>query len=493
MTPSSHPTPPSAGPGSSQKCDAAVQCCIPALISISYLDGSDTAEISGGKQFVNLPRDAKWVDSPDVANIDRLSHKPRIKVRFNSPGSHAFKVKYHPDPNNAAYSASEKGRTDHFTYQDQQKSYTTDGDGTKILPLDDFFVAAAGKDKYKLVAEDDHGNVKESGELEIHRLIYYVEIKMKSLTSIATSLAVFKNEFASHNITFKGLPSVEMDHMPNIGTSDTATFTTKARTAYNTSQAPAKQPYVIAIAYTDHLAVKNPNQRLIKSGVQVGPGKPAVVIPIAGPGLTNPAEIAPRCLWKNLVPGEGWFVSAKFLKDGGVAGTDDVTIPETNCTAVPISATEPDACQQVSIDVTGLVAGTGTITLEVHWVDRMRGGLSMGNNLICVCTRAWWSSKATTSQNEVMTHETGHKIGMVADGTGKLPDKVSTYYDDAKGHVGPHCYKGNADGQARYDSASDHSNSTCVMYGATNGRSAFCDQCTVAVRKLDVCDGWSKF
>lgn len=465
----------------------------PKIISVAYLDGADDKEIAGGKQIVNLPRDAKWVDGVEAQNIDRLSHKPRIKVRFNKPGSHSFKVKYLPDGGNAVYSGAEKGRTSHFKYQDQQKSYSTDGDGTKILPIDDFFVAAAGKDKYKLEAEDDKGNKVQSGDLEIHRLIYYVEIKMKTLSAVATSLGTLEGEFAKHNIKLVALPSVEMDHMPNIGAGDDNTFKTKARTAYDTSQAPGKQPYVVAIAYTDHLAVKNPNQRVIKASVQVGPGKPAVDIPIAGPGLTNPA-VKDRYLWNNLVPGEGWFVSAKFLRDGGTPGTDDVAIPEAQCTAVPASAAKPDMCKKVSVDVTGLPAGTGTITLEVHWVDRMRGGLSFpGGNLICICTRAWWADKTTEQQNQVMVHELGHTVGMVADGTGKLPDAVATLYTSAKGHVGNHCYNGNADGQARYDSATDSANSTCVMYGATNGKSAFCGNCAPAVRKLDICDGWSKF
>ncbi len=495
------PTSPSAGQADDKPCDSTVQTCPlkdkkkdePKIVSVAYLDGADDKEIAGGKHYVNFPRDAKWINNDEIKNIDRLSHKPRIKVRFNKPGSHSFKVKYIPNAGNAAYSGAEKGRTDHFKYQDQQKSYSTDGDGTKILPIDDFFVTAAGKDKYKLEAEDDKGNKVHSGELEIHRLIYYVEIKMKTLTSVAGSLGTLTGEFAKHNIKLKALPSVEMDHIPNIGAGDDDTFKTKARTAYDTSQAPGKQPYVAAIAYTDHLAVKNPNQKVIKAGVQVGPGKAAVEIPIAGPGLTNPA-VKDRYLWKNLVPGEGWFVSAKFLKDGGTSGTDDVVIPEAKCTAVAASTAKPDMCKKVSIDVTGLAAGTGTITLEVHWVDRMRGGLSFPDgNLICVCTRSWWSDKSAAGQNQIMIHELGHKVGMVADGTGKLPDAVATLYDSSKGHVGNHCYKGNADGQARYDSATDSDSSTCVMYGATNGKSAFCDNCAPAVRKLDICDGWSKF
>ena len=491
------PASPRSTPGANSLCHSATQNCPlkdkPKIISIAYLGGGDNIEIAGDKQFVNLPRNTKWVDGTEVKNIDRLGNRPRIKVRFDKHGSHVFKVKYIPNGGNVAYSPDEKGRNDNFKYQYLQKSYTTDSDGTKILPIDDFFVTVAGKDKYKLQAVDDNGIKVTSGEIEVHRLIYCVEIKMKTLTTVASSLATLKGEFAKHHFKLVALPSVEMDHMPNLGKDDDDAFKTKARSAYDTSQAPGKQPYVVAIAYTDHLAVRNPNQKVIKAGVNVGPAMPEVVIPIIGPGLTKPTNAA-RALWKDIVPGEGWFVSAIFLKNGGTPGIDDVAIPVAKCMAVPNTAVSSGYCDKVRVDVTGLTTGTGTITLTVNWVDRMRGGLSFsGGNLICICTRAWWRNEGTESQNQTMIHELGHKVGMVADGTGKLPDAVRTLYTSAKGHVGNHCYAGNAEGQERYDSASDAAKSTCVIYGATNGKSAFCANCAPAMLKLDISDGWIKF
>jgi len=241
------------------------------------------------------------------------------------------------------------------------------------------------------------------------------------------------------------------------------------------------------VIFTDHLAVKNPSQSVIKSGVDVGPGKAAVVVPIAGPGLTNPA-VAARSLWKDLVPGEGWFVSASYTPDGG---GDAVTIPEAKCSALPAGSSN---CTRVSVDVTALPAGTGTITLVVDWVDRMRGGLSLGSgNAVCICSRAWWQNKNTAAQNQVLVHEVGHQVGMVADGSGSLPDKVATHYDSSKGHVGDHCHHGVAAGQARYDGAADLTASDCVMYGATNGKLAFCANCVPTVRKLDITGAIASF
>ena len=72
---------------------------------------------------------------------------------------------------------------------------------------------------------------------------------------------------------------------------------------------------------------------------------------------------------------------------------------------------------------------------------------------------------------------------------GLLPDKSPYYYDRNKGHAGTHCHYDIAAGQARYDSSSDRSNSKCVMYGATNGKSAFCAECAKILKKVDLKNG----
>lgn len=445
--------------------------------SVEFLNGDDATELTAhAEQFVNLPRDAKWVDGTHVKNVDRLGQKPRIKVTFNKPGKHTFKVKYVPDPGNVAYSAAEKGRNANFKFEEAEKTFTTDDNGAKII-AGDLFVAASGKAKYQVKATDDVGNEALSHQVHTQRLVYYVELKMNG-TVAANSLGVFTSEFAKHNVKMVSAGSAAMDRIPNIGT-DTSTFETKARTAYNTSGASAKAPYVVAVAYTDHLAVKDSAQEVKKSGVTVGPGKSDVEIPIV-----NSAGKA-KYLWKNIVPGEGWFVSASFLKNGGTPGTDDVAIPEAKCTAIPAGQ---DDCKKVKVKVDGLAAATGTITLKVNWVNRMRGGISIGGgNMICVCTRAWWANESTADQNQVMVHEMGHKIGMVPGGTGKGPDKTPNQYT-GKGHVGSHCHTG-LPVQASYSEASG----TCVMFGSTNNKSAFCADCVTAVKKEDLSSGWSAF
>ncbi|OHB82397.1 MAG: hypothetical protein A2Z38_00225 [Planctomycetes bacterium RBG_19FT_COMBO_48_8] len=296
-----------------------------------------------------------------------------------------------------------------------------------------------------------------------------------------------------------------MDHIENISNSDqdTKDFKKAARKAFFSSPGTTKKPYVVAVAYTDHLAVMDGNIQLSWNQT-VGPGAPDRTI-----SITNDGEW--KYLWKGLVTGEGWFVSAYFEdKDTG----QQVPIDESNCTAVPSNNAYPDRCNKVKIKVDNiklkLSAATkigrffglssynpvreGKIKLTINWVNRFRGGLSYSDgNLISICTRAFWQSEDTDEMNQTLIHEMGHKVGMMPDGTGKKPDKTETFYDSSKGHVGTHCYKGLPDGEVKYNKPGDGASSQCVMYGATNGKSAFCDKCTPAVRKQDISKGWDLF
>ncbi len=449
----------------------------PRIVSVQWVEGSTT--LSGGTQWVNLPRAAKWADGARVTTQDRCSNKPWIKVAFDRPGTHHFKIKLVPDAGNPVYSGGEKGRNANFVFDETEHDYNTQGDGTRVIP-GDLFITVAGRSSWTLSAKDDYGHTATSGALSAKRLVYYVELPMQGLTSVASNVSAMTGEFANHDIVMVSAGRQNMVHMPNISTTDSDTFKSNARTAYQAANVSAKEPYVIAIAYTDHLAVKDAGQVVQKTGVTVGPTAAAVTVPIVNAAGNN------KYLWKNIVPGEGWFVSASFQSDAGGA---PVAIPAARCTAVASNASVPDMCRAVSVDVTALPAGTGTLTLTVDWVNRMRGGLSFpGGNLVCICTRAWWQTESTADQNQTMIHEVGHHVGMVPDGTGTTTDQTATQYTGS-GHVGSHCHNG-VPAAASYANATG---STCVMFGATNGVNAFCANCTPGVRKNDLTPGWTAF
>ncbi len=472
----------------------------PKIVQVEYLDGKtkknkDRLISSDTDHYVNFDQDDKWIISPHIKNKDRCSHKPRFKVRFNRKGVFNFKVKFEIHADNVVYTGAELGRNGHFKHQDKEKSYKTDADGTKIVDTD-FNVAAAGKHKYRLLAKDDFGHNVKSHWIKIMRMIYIQEIKMKTVAA-ASSLGIFMAEYAKHNIRLVPMTRKQMDHIPNISSSnaDTNNLKAKARTAYNSSLGKKKEPFTVVVIYTDHLAVKDANQVVVKTGVEVGPGKKDVIIPIVEKAVGGGKDKV-KSLWNDIVPGEGWFISATFI------GLNKAVIPlpvvhnltAADCKAVPYSKSIPGDCTKVKVKVSGIAEAKGDIHLSVNWVNRMRGGVSFASNVIIICTRAWWTKKPSLRQNLTMIHETGHKIDLTPKGTGKSVDKITTFYDTSKGHVGTHCHFGIPAGQAKYNKDADYKKAKCVMYGSgRKDRKTFCVHCKVAVLKADFCDGWSTF
>lgn len=353
------------------------------IISIELLRG-DAVQTGTVIQYVNIKRDAKYVDGTDITHIDSLGQKLRLKVKFDIAGIFKFKVKLVPDSTNVVYSANEKTRNSNFKYSSDEIEFTTDKNGEKVIDADKIFTSPAGGDIFTISAKDDEGNeVTASGKVKTGRLMYYLEAKMAGLTSIASNLSTFTNEYDKHNITFKGLSCVNIVHMPNIGNdTDSTTFKSRIQTAYAASTGPSKSPYCIIIGYTDHLAVRTENQKNTFPNITGGSTTPVIISIVNTTGDVY-------ALWKDIVPSEDWFVECYFIKNGGT-DADKVIIDKTKCTPIQNTRYATGYCDSVSVDISSLPAETGTITLKVNWVDRMRGGLSFGGtNIVAICTKAW--------------------------------------------------------------------------------------------------------
>lgn len=464
------------------------------IVSVEFLDGSDTKIVKGKAkaQFVNLPNEPELVDGKIIKNKDRLSNKPRIRLKFDKPGAHPFKIKLVPAGSNASYKAAEIPRNSNFRFDDIEKIFYTNPDGDIILS-GNLALASAGCDIYGLTAKDKNDvTVNSNGRLNTYRMIYFVEIKMDGITNyIAKNLNLCIKEFSRNkkNIKLKKLGQTRMGHIKNISKEDEDSFLSKANKAYTDfarrKMGYYKKKYCIAIAYTDQLAVKKQRQSLIKEDVQVGPLEDPVIIPIFDGHKT-------KSLWHDVATGEDWFVSCTFFSDD-LFGNSPIT--KDKCKIIEDPSYPGNYCS-VEISVDHLPIGHGEIIIVVNWVDRMRAGLSFRSGpLIVLCTRVWWHKKSTQEQNEVLIHELGHKIGMVSKSAGSHQynglNSGRYLYDKSKGHVGEHCYFGCPDGQSRYDSDADVANAKCVMYGATKKNlSKFCPDCDKAVRKLDISKGW---
>lgn len=456
------------------------------IVSVAWLNGDDVTTIGDCTQYVNLPRDAKWLTDSGIPNIDRLGISPRFLVTFDRPGSFGFQWQIVPEGGGTpAYTATEEGRNANFIASSKDwTNGSTAADGRAIM-ADAARLVAGGGFKFRIKAKDDKGKEVQSGIITTKRLFWYVELPMTGLSGVLSSTAAFDSEFAAHHIELKQLPDLAIPMQQNIG--DSAASNTLAANITSavagSAAASTKAPYLIRIAYTNHLAVKNPNQRQRKTGVTVGPGQPAAVLGVAAPGLLPGSAAGARSLWNNIVTGESWFVSALYTPDDGSAA---VAIDAAQVTAPGAGP----SFRSVSVGVTGLPAGTGTVDVFVNVVDRMRAGLAIGGAAnICVCTIAWWTQSTDNEQVGTVIHEAGHKVQMVVAGTGSQPDRVSTQYSGS-GHAGSHCHNGAPAGQANYATTALTNQSNCVMFGTINGHNAFCGNCAPAVKKVDLGAGF---
>ncbi len=453
----------------------------PRIISVAWLDGADDVEVGSATQWVNLTRDAKWVDGDKVSSIDRLTRKPRIKVHFDRPGAHHFKLKLQPGAQNVAYTGAEEGRNANYLWQKVESDYTTAGDGTKIIPTDDFFVTAAGTNVVTATGTDDDGNVARSAGLTSMKMIFFPNIKMTSLTNIPASVGTMTGEYERVGIKMVALDDQPMAFMKNvdIDAGELDTIKANARAAYLASQGPAKEPYVIALVWINMLTAMAPSQTLTTVEVDVGPGQADVRLEMKdAAGDRHP-------LWIDLDTRD-WFVSAQLLPAGGGAAVD---IPKASCT--PRASTRNAHYHfWVDVDVEALPAGRGSIQLTINWVDRFTNGVSLGaGNVICVATMAAWEPRGHGEMVQTLIHEFGHQFNMVADGTGTQPDKVSTHYT-GRDHRGPHCHHGVPLAAHLGGQPGD-----CVLFGENSDARlpSYCENCTPAIRKMDLSAGFSRF
>jgi hypothetical protein len=456
------------------------------IVSVEWLHGDDITVIGNCDQYVNLPRDAKWLADSGIANIDRLGIKPRLLVKFDKPISAGFRYRIVPFAGGSpAYTATEEGRNSNFKASPSDWSNGSVSNGQGII--DDVQLVAGGGYTFQVEAKDDKNKSVLSGIITTKRLFWYVKLPMTGLTNVLSATGTIESEFAKYHMVLKKLPDLAIPRQENIDlrvAADQNLLGTNVNNAVaGNAAAAAKAPHLLRLTFTDYLSSKNPNQRQRKIGVRVGPGQPAAAIAVTAPALQVPNTVAPRALWNNIVTGEGWFVSASYTPDGGGA-------------AIPIGAaqvTSPDAgpsLVNLAVDVTGLPAGTGTIDVYVNVVDFVAAGLALpGAGNICVCTRANWANYGQAEQACTVVHEIGHKIQMVTKGTGIQPDKVATHYEGC-GHYGDHCHNGAPAGQADYGTRDNVTKAACVMFGTINGQIGFCGNCGPAVKKVDIGGGF---
>lgn len=487
-----------------EKCPATNQ-----IIAVEILDGGDKAATGTVKQYVNLSRDAKWVDGNQIKNTDRLSEILRVRVRFQKPGTEKFTLKLIPDGANAKYSDTEKGRNAKYRYTDQEQGYVTQKDGTKIVE-NGISVAAAGGDKYWVEAQDAWGKKVRSTAVETIRRLYLQEVTTKGLARLAADkIQAVQKEFESHKVELIPLQAVQQTvHDGKVRQSaDTDAFKAAVAQGYQGSLGKQKKPYVVVLAYLHSMAFRRYIE-LVWPNRKVGPGVNDIFLPL------SPRRSDSNYLWADRA-GTMTF-GARFTPQG--AGSSRAIDFKMGRIHPVIASTGPaDKYDRIRLQVNDLTPKvmSGTIEVRAHIIDKFPAGVSFyDDNVVAFCQYSNWKKMAQDDHIRVLVHEIGHKIGMVSDG-GDL-DKGKFYYDHKTGNPrnitstswGPHCscglpsfdqltagaYDIDAKKEATFDIIDVNKHTLtkvkgkprCVMFGMVGSRAAFCKDCGNKIRKKDL-------
>jgi hypothetical protein len=500
--------------------------------SVEILDGTDTTYLHGpGVQYVNLPRDDKWLDGAFAKNVDRLSRKVRFRVDCHRELKQKVKVLLVGHLDNVQYTATEKTKKPSFKYEwnldlfssvddefpfelGDSKEVETDDAGDCIVELE---LGPAAGDRYKLCVWDDTREVY-SHEIETRRLVYYMTMHTKIAPHAVPSGTFrgvvepeYKNNFV--DLVFLGHELVDSvvvyDPDAPIDAVNALNLATQKASGVGGKKYSEFQPYLLRFVFCDHMANSIAKETL-PIRAPIGPAQPVVRVPVQfrAPPATDPTADMRKPLWRDFGPsltygkqttvgGNNWFISATAtLTDNSVQN-----IPLNKLTPVETDpGNRPDLYNEVDVDVTALnpVTPQADIKLNVIALNQSPAGqanIKDAPGLMIMASRVNFVVKSHGQQISAAIHELGHAFGMVTAPDSGL-DATKTHYD----WQGDHCYDGIAKkGQAKeyHQDPGAAASARCVMFGQipqppTPPRTAFCGPCREALRKIDASAGFLK-
>jgi hypothetical protein len=269
---------------------------------------------------------------------------------------------------------------------------------------------------------------------------------LSSLSFWETEFKKNKREISLVKIASKGL--IDRSYNFDYKGSEYSRLFSIAKDKYN----DAKDPYCFAVVWADCLA-QGPTEKVIeKTGVSKASG--SVVIPVGvgqlWKGIDKARTTAP---WNKMIA----FI---YTKAGSV---QTFPVPDSDVTS---------SYTAITVDTKNFPTGvTGKIKAKVNVATGFHGGWSFPEkNIIVIATRGWYDTAFSEEKKKaILIHESGHKIGMVPNGTGGL--KEQSTHD-----------------KVHDPSKSSHCNDTaCTMWYTTKyEKDTFCSVCDKSVRKVDL-------
>ncbi|MDH5445573.1 MAG: hypothetical protein OEY52_08435 [Gammaproteobacteria bacterium] len=492
-------------------------------------------------QWVNLEKNPLYV-ADGIDSEERLDYL-HFDCEFKKAKPAMFKIRLVPVGNQAKYLKSELKRNKNFR---KRISVAHSNGGNKKVKLEaNAYLPAAGGNKYKVEAKYKGKVIQSKMEVQAVRRLYYQVISMSGVT-IPASLQSFEEDFINENnnlfieLIEKGIGSNPMTFIKTVtriydpanpspqqvkllNNHYDVQFRDAARDVYSIQN---YSPYAVAIVFSNYIAtlMKTPLEFILNKNANTDPrvsfGNNFITINVVDVTGKN------RFLWHNLT-GDEIINDPKHWLERGTAVFIDATGRQINIidNDITINGAQRGAeggHNQLRINISAALSNfmnnnRVTLKLTVRTVKGFSGGFSYnGLNMITVATKAWWTPSREQKMLQILNHEMGHKIGMVAYGEKKkskapyknnsdfienklLPNSPPKLYGENRGvndqgHLGPHCSAG-----CNYDKPNKRWSGVpgCVMFGSTGLKDAtsgqynvtpkdFCPDCLKIVRKLDL-------
>lgn len=495
-------------------------------------------------QWVNLSKQSTFLDDK-ITTTDRCGTVAVDITVDKTDIAIAYKAKVTAvGSDNAVYLADEEQRNSNFKMSGGKIGVVDE----KTVRLTELQLPAAGGNKYKVEVMDANGKVISSDtEIETRRRLYYQVISMQGVT-IPASLSSFENDFRNEkekfhvNLTEKGNGRGVMKLIKTISSYyDSSTkkstslngdeFRDEARKLYTIKNL---SPYGVAVVFSNYIAtielisLEFEINKLATTASPVSFGANDITVNVIDIYGDN------HYLWHNLSSDDDVNDPKHWIEKGTAKFIDDNTGRQLNISDNDIAITgaaigAEGGYSQLKIRLSESMSlylnkNSVTLMLTLRVARGFSGGFSYnGLNLITVATKAWWRPSSEEGMMQILNHEMGHKIGMVAYGDKKkidssyknnnefyenklLPNSPPNLYGENRGindqgHLGPHCGVGatyHSPGTPTGGNAGQWTGKPlCVMYGATglddpltgtyiSTPKTFCPDCSKVVRKLDL-------
>ncbi len=464
------------------------------------------------EQWVNIKKEAKWVED-EVTAETRLGHL-HFECEFKNAKIANFKVRVFPVGSQVAYTKKEKKRNKNFKLR-FEKFPAQNGAGKKIKLQEDVSLPAAGGNRFKVQASYK-GTVVESAKTVVaRRRLFYQNTAMTGLAH--GNVADMESEYwAPRNywIKLKQKASNTMAMVKSIynddgtGNGNHVDFLKECKKAW---QLQGRMPYAYMLVWVNYIPVGGTKQ--IDQWVDVN--IPSKLWSWGWKGQAFTIDVG-EYLFYGLVDAHDtaghWLESVDvYFRDH--AGVDTrINIPRDRVSPTGGPDFTYGGHKQVKVDLSAAdLAGVRYrftknegkmfFRLKLRTVKGWVNGFSYNAvNVITVSHKVEWRDQTAPVQQYTLNHEFGHKIGMVADGLGRAPDKPAHHYT-GQSHTGDHCSNG-----ATYNAATGFWSGApvCVMFGAdgawggtppklNSAPPTYCGACEPAVRKLDISEGMPGF